>query len=169
MIEALTPQHDRSTFACGVEALDRYLRTQVSQDVAKRAAAAFVLCDAVPIAILGYYTLAATSLRLQALPPAVTKRLPKYPDIPATLLGRLAVDLRARGRGYGERLLLDALARSLTASHTIVSWAVVVDVKDEPARRFYERYDFLPLVKHPSRLFLPMRTIAALGIDPNRR
>jgi GNAT superfamily N-acetyltransferase len=166
LIEPLAAAHDRAAFACGVDALDHYLRTQAGQDVAKRVAAAFVLTEPPSSAVLGFYTLAATSLLLRDLPAATAKRLPKYPHVPATLLGRLAVDQRARGRGYGELLLLDALARSLAASATIGAAAVLVDAKDDAARRFYERYGFERLPDQPRRLFLPMRTVAALGLGP---
>jgi GNAT superfamily N-acetyltransferase len=142
--------------------LDRYLARQAGQDVAKRVSAAFVLIEPPAIKVLGFYTLAATSVRLMDLPTALAKRLPKYPHVPATLLGRLAVDVRAGGHGYGALLLADALARSLAASRTVASAAVVVDAKDEVAQRFYERHHFIPLPDTPSRLFLPMRTIEVL-------
>lgn len=144
--------------------LDQYLRVQARQDVAKRVAAAFVLIEPPAQSVLGFYTLAAASLLLRDLPPAVAKRLPKYPHVPATLLGRLAVDQRARGRRYGELLLLDALARSLAASATIGAAAVIVDAKDDAARRFYVRYGFESLPDQPQRLFLPLQTVAALGM-----
>jgi GNAT superfamily N-acetyltransferase len=164
-IEPLSAAHDRTTFACGSDALDRYLRTQASQDVEKRVAAAFVLTEPPSREVLGFYTLAAASVLLRDLPSAIGRRLPKYPQVPATLLGRLAVDQRVRGRGHGELLLLDALARSLAASATIGAAAVIVDAKDDAARRFYERYGFVALPGHPRRLYLPMRTVAALGLD----
>ena len=166
LIEPLASAHDRAAFACGVDVLDRYLRTQASQDVAKRVAAAFVLTEPPLPAVLGFYTLAATSLLLRDVPTATAKRLPKYPHVPATLLGRLAVDQRARGRGYGELLLLDALARALAASGTIGAAAVLVDAKDDAAQGFYERYGFERLPEQPRRPFLSMRTVAALGLGP---
>jgi ribosomal protein S18 acetylase RimI-like enzyme len=167
LVEPLAAAHDRAAFRCGVEALDRYLRAQATQDVAKRVAAAFVLTEPPAPPVLGFYTLAAASVLLRDLPTATAKRLPKYPYVPATLLGRLAVDQRTRGRGYGELLLLDALARSLAASATIGAAAVLVDAKDDAARRFYERYGFERLSEQPQRLFLPMRTVAALGLGPS--
>ena len=50
---------------------------------------------------LGYYTLAATSIALGDLPAGTARRLPRYPAVPATLMGRLAVDQRHRGQGLG--------------------------------------------------------------------
>jgi predicted GNAT family N-acyltransferase len=84
----------------------------------------------------------------------------RYPRLPATLLGRLAVSLEQRGQGLGEILLLDALARALSSE--IASFAVAVDPTDDAARRFYERYRFLPLGLEERRLFLPMSEIALL-------
>ena len=158
-IEALTRQHDRLGFSCGVEPLDRYLREQAGQDARKHAAAPFVLCEGRSNVVLGYYTLSALSVDVGAWPADVARRLPKYPDVPATLLGRLTVDLRLRGKGAGEHLLMDALGRALAASREIASVAVVVDAKDENTVAFYRRYEFIPFAGHASRLFLPMRTI----------
>ena len=42
-------------------------------------------------AIGGYYTLSATSVKLTEFPADITRKLPRYPLVPATLLGRLAV------------------------------------------------------------------------------
>ena len=111
-------------------------------------------------AIGGYYTLSATSMLLTALPEAVARKLPRYPLVPATLLGRLAVDRRCQGRGYGRFLLADALYRAVRSE--IASFAVLVDAKDETARRFYERESFLPLPDQPLKLFRPMADITRL-------
>ncbi|HET8648850.1 MAG TPA: GNAT family N-acetyltransferase [Gemmatimonadales bacterium] len=122
----------------------------------------YVLIGATGAEIAGYYTLAATSVLLSDLPPAVAKRLPKYPAVPAILIGRLAVALNYRGQGLGELLLIDALRRSLQSSETIGATAVVTDAKDEEAASFYRRYDFQQCEGMPRRLFIPMGTVAQL-------
>ncbi len=111
-------------------------------------------------AIGGYYTLSATGVKLTDFPTAVTRKLPRYPLVPATLLGRLAVDRTHQGRGYGRFLLADALSRAVRSE--IASFAVVVDAKDDVARRFYERESFLPFPDQFLRLFRPMADIAKL-------
>lgn len=158
-VEALGARHDRGSFNSGVEPLDRYFKTQAGQDARKNMAAPFVLVlpDG---AIGGYYTLSSTAVKLTDLPAETIKRLPRYPLVPAILLGRLAVDLRYRGKGYGRFLLADALRRAVRSE--IASFAVVVEAKDEAARRFYERESFLPLPEMPMRLFRPMADIAKL-------
>lgn len=160
-IEALAPEHDREGFCCGVDALDNYLRRQARQDIKKRVAVAFVLtADGKMIA--GYYTLSQYSIELDTLPEEVARKLPKYPVVPATLIGRLAVGVAFRGQGLGELLLMDALKRCLIGAKQIGSAAVVVDAKDDQAARFYEKYGFIALPKVPKRLFLPMATIERL-------
>ncbi|MEJ0051281.1 MAG: GNAT family N-acetyltransferase [Methylovirgula sp.] len=158
-VEALASYHDRSGFESGVEPLDRYFRAQAGQDARKNLAAPFVLVlpDG---AIGGYYTLSATGVALADLPAQITRKLPRYPLIPATLLGRLAVDRRHQGNGYGRFLLADALFRSVQSE--IASFAVIVDAKDENARRFYERESFLPFPDQPMKLFRPTADITKL-------
>lgn len=161
-VEALGRQHDRKVFSCGVEALDRYLREQAGQDARRRVAAPFVLCEGKSNAVLGYYTLSALSIDVGAWPEDVARRLPRYPAIPATLLGRLAVDRRLRGKGAGEHLLMDALRRALEASREVASVAIVVDAKDDAAVAFYQHYEFIPFADEPKKLFLQMGTIERL-------
>jgi ribosomal protein S18 acetylase RimI-like enzyme len=165
-IEALAKQHDRSKFSCDVEPLDRYVREQAGQDARKRVAAPFVLCEGKSNAVLGYHTLSALSIDVGTWPEDVARKLPKYPFVPATLMGRLAVDRSFRGKGAGEYLLMDALRRALAASREVASVAVVVDAKDDNAVSFYRRYGFLSFPDQP-KLFLPMAVIEQLfGLPP---
>ena len=159
--EPLRSDHDRAAFSCGVDALDHYLRTQAGQDAKKRVAAVFVLTSdgrAVP----GYYTLSHYSVELDAVPGGARKKLPKYPFVPVTLLGRFAVSGEFQGRGLGEHLLMDALYRSLANSDQIASAGIVVDTKDEKGVNFYRKYGFIQLSNFPARMFLPMATVARM-------
>ncbi len=161
-VEPLGRQHDRAAFRCGVEALDRYLEQQARQDADKRVAAPFVAVDPPDTRVLGYCTLSASVLTLADLPHELARKLPRYLQLPVTLLGRLAVDQPTKGQGLGEHLLLDALRRSLAHADPIAAMAVVVDAKDENAVAFYRHYGFMPLQAQPSRLFVPMRSVAQL-------
>jgi GNAT superfamily N-acetyltransferase len=107
--------------------------------------------------ITGYYTLFSTSVQIAELPADTVQKLPRYPLVPATLLGRLAVDRRQQGKGYGRYLPADALYRA--ARSEIASFAVIVDAKDEGACRLYERESFLPLLDQLMKLFRPMADI----------
>jgi ribosomal protein S18 acetylase RimI-like enzyme len=151
-------RHDRSTFSCGAPALDAYLQRQASQDMEKHVAVVYVALIEPPT-IAGYYTLSQFSIDLVHLPDAIAKRLPRYPVVPATLLGRLAVSSALRGQRIGESLLFDALHRSLLQSAHLASTGVLVDAKDDNAAAFYRRYGFTQILDAGSRLFLPMKTI----------
>jgi GNAT superfamily N-acetyltransferase len=162
VIEPLGDRHDRSTFSCGVEALDQYFRERAGQDMRRNIATPFVLVHRASQKASGFYTVANAAISLLDLPPEVARKLPKYPFVPATLLGRLAVDLKHRGKGLGEFILLDALRRSRVASDQMASFAVVVDAKDEPATTFYRKYGFRELADTEGRFFLPMKAIGQL-------
>jgi ribosomal protein S18 acetylase RimI-like enzyme len=157
----LGEKHNRAAFSCGVEALDLYLHKQVGQDARKRAAAPFI-ATADGQAIAGYYTLSQYAIGLDVIPEEIAKKLPKYPMVSATLLGRLAVSTEFRGRGIGETLLMDALYRSLDSSKQVASAGIIVDAKDESAAAFYKKYGFIELPKIEKRLFLPMGTVEQL-------
>ena len=118
------------------------------------------LYDEVWNKIIGYYTLSATSIALVDLPREIAKKLPRYPVVPAALMGRLAVDQSLHGQRLGEYLLMDAFNRCLRSE--IASFAFVVDAKDDQAVAFYERYSFRRLTAAGRRLFLPMSEIASL-------
>ena len=161
-IRPLEKAHDRKSFDCGNDDLNRYLREQARQDAEKRVAAPFVLTQPGSRKVLGFYTLSSSIIPVGELPSGLMKRLPSYGQLPVTLLGRLAVDRSVGGRGVGEFLLVDALRRSLEAAQQIAAMAVIVDAKDERAKTFYRHFDFQPFQQTPLRLFLPMGQIATL-------
>ena len=159
--EPLGNQHDRTQFDCSVSILNDYLAKYAKQDVKRKASAVFVLVNrADPKRVIGFYTLCATSVLLSELPEAMTKKLPRYPEIPAVLLGRLARDIHFPG--VGELLLSDAIARCVRVASDIAASLIVVDSKGDAATRFYEKFGFLSLPKLDGRLFLPMQTAEKL-------
>lgn len=162
IIEPLAKAHDRVAFSCGVPALDDYLKRRASQDAKRRVAAPFMLVEDGGAAVCGYYTLSQMAVEIESVPEDIARKLPKYPMVPVTLLGRLAVDLRFRGQGLGEYLLMDALRRSWTLSREIAAMAVLVDAKDEAAASFYEAHEFRPLPGLHDRLLLPMAELDRL-------
>jgi GNAT superfamily N-acetyltransferase len=157
-VEPLGPSHDRATFHSGVSELDRYLHEQAGQDARRRTATPFVIADGAR-SIIGYSTLSAYTVRPHELPEAVARKLPRYPLLPATLLGRLAVSRSHQGQNLGRLLLIDALRRSLRNTSEVASVGVVVDALDDRARAFYMHHEFERLSDHPNRLFIAMAAI----------
>ena len=157
-VEPLGDSHDRTAFRSGVAELDHYIHHQAGQDARRKVAAPFVLVDSVG-SIVGYYTLSAFGVQLGELPEPIAKKLPRYPLLPATLLGRLAISRTCQGLNLGRFLLMDALHRSWIATSEVASVGVVVEALDESARAFYLHHEFVPLQDHPNKLFLAMATI----------
>ena len=167
-IEPLSGDHDRSQFLSSAAVLDRYFREQASQDTKRRIATCFVAVSVEPDTVAGYYTLSACGISLNDLSPSIAKKLPRYPVVPAVLLGRLAVDRGHQGKGLGSVLLGDALMR--TARAELGVFAMVVDSKDEAAQHFYERHGFTLLPGETRRLCLPIATaLRALHVPPTSR
>lgn len=161
VIEPLAAHHDRASFRCGNEALDRYIREQAGQDTRRSVARVFV---AVSVddrdRLLGFFTLSATSVTASHLPPEVAKRLPRHP-VPAALLGRLAVDHSLARRGLGGILLADAVKRTLAAAQTVAIAVIVVDPIDAAAQSFYSAHGFRSLDGPERRMFLTLSARSA--------
>ncbi len=157
-IEPLRASHDRGGFSCGKAPLDEFLRLRASQYEKRRLGRTYVALFPGATTVAGYYTLAAGAIAVANLPPQAAKQLPKHP-VPIILLGRLAVDQRARGQGLGPALLRDALRRSLDLSKQLGLLAVEVLAIDAGAREFYTKYGFVPLADNDLHLFLPTKTI----------
>lgn len=156
LLAALDAVHDRAAFCSDSEALNRYLREQVTQDIRRRVAACFVaLTDEQRIA--GYYTLASASLLLSELPASTGKKLPRYPTVPAIRMGRLAVDQAFKGQGLGAALLADAIERAVRSE--IAAFALMVDAESPVAAAFYQHHGFIALPDSALTLFLPLATI----------
>jgi GNAT superfamily N-acetyltransferase len=153
-IEELNSQHDRTGFSCGTTVLDRYIRERASQDVRRQVSKCFVAVETGAAQVAGFYTLAASGLPIDTLPPDVQRRLPPYSLVPVARIGRLAVDERHQGRKLGATLLSDAFLRAERAEMGV--FALVVDAKDETAEAFYLHYGFTLLA--PRQLLLPLAT-----------
>lgn len=157
-IKLFDKQFSREAFDCGNEVLNRYLKQQLSQDIKKRLAVAYVLLEMDKV--IGFYTLSASAININDLNQQLAKKLPKYPLVPVSLLGRLAIDKNYQKQGLGDVLLMDALYRCSISAKQVASLAVVVDAIDEKAEAFYQRYGFETLTNR--QLFLAMQTIDAL-------
>ena len=160
LVEPLAKHHDRQGFCCGSDALDNWLRKQAGQEQRRNISRTFVLVERDRPEIRGFYSLSSISIDLNSLPPSLAAKLPRYPENPAGLIGRLAVAAKYQGQGIGKALLHDALMRLARLGRELACHAVIVDAKDKAARRFYTKFGFASLHDNPDRLFLQMKTVA---------
>ncbi|MEH2376886.1 GNAT family N-acetyltransferase [Nostoc sp.] len=153
-------RHNRSIFACGNDSLYSYIVKSASQDLKKKVATVFVLIDSPSMDIIAYYTLSTYTVDITNLDKTFTKGLPRYPLLPAILLGHLAVD--SSRQGLGGVILIDALKRVLRAIEQVASVAVIVEAIDEKAVNFYQKYGFQQFKEHSFKLYLPVKAIEEL-------
>jgi GNAT superfamily N-acetyltransferase len=159
--EALTRHHDRSSFDCGVPALNEYLRRYSRQNHESGGAKTFVaVAPEAPATVLGYYSISPGAVAFAKMPAAVTKKLGRY-ELPVFRLGRLAVALPLQGRGLGGDLLLAAGERALRVAQQVGGVALAIEAKDERAAAWYQRFGALRLLDDPLKLVLPLETIRA--------
>lgn len=159
-IEPLSKAHDRARFTCGNERIDRFFRQEVSQDIRRHYATCFVARDRQADGVAGFYTLSSSNVPLVDVPQELAARLPRYPTVPAVMIGWLARHGDYRGQGVGELLVVDALRT--VANAPIGAHAVFADAIDEAAVAFYQSFGFVPLLQRPRTLYLPIAVASFL-------
>lgn len=163
-ITVLEKAHDKISFSCGNEALDTYLKKQASQEIKKNISVTYVITEENCRKILGYYSIASNSFDADGLPIELLKKLPKYPRLPAIIIGRLAVHQHHKKAGLGTHLVVHALQKSLAISQQIGATAVIVDAKDTQAIQFYKKLGFCAFEDNQHKLFIPIDTVKKLGL-----
>jgi len=153
----ISADHDVSSFSCGVEALDVWLKQRAMKSEADRYARTYVVCR--EAAVVGYYALVMGSVLRSATSSKLRRNAPD--PIPVIILARLAVDTRYMGHAIGAGLLKDALSRSLQASGLVGARAVLVHAISPEAVSFYARFGFAEFPSGSQTLFLPIESIAA--------
>lgn len=160
MILPLGKGHDRKQFSCGQSDLNDWFQRRAGQDDKRNIARVFVATDD-DLGVVGFYSLSSFTLVLEDLPEEIARRLPRYEAIPAALIGRLARDVRVRGRGVGGLLLADAVRRILGVSRSLAVFAIIVEAKGAAAVAFYRSFGFQAFPLRSQRLFLLTATAAA--------
>lgn len=176
-IQPWTRDHDCASFVSSLKSIEKYIREQAARTVSSKLSAVFVLTERGDNLVHGYYTLSSTSIKFDNLPEPLQKKLPRYPQVGATLLGRLGVDEPYRDsqsrKGLkprlGELLLVDAQRNCLKGSKVVASAVMLIDVHQpneqelEAGARdpmgFYTQYGFIALPRTPRMVFKLVSTI----------
>ena len=157
IVEPISESHDLSGFDCGAhESLNDWLKRFALANQKNESARTYVVHRSG--SVVGYYSISAGSVAAEESPTRIAKGLARHP-IPVILLARLAVDKNEKGTGLGKALLKDALARIAQAADIVGARAVLVHAIDEPARKFYEHFDFEPSPMHELQLMLLMKDL----------
>jgi GNAT superfamily N-acetyltransferase len=154
----LCADHDLSAFDCGVAVLNDWLKQRAAKNES-RFSRTYVVCEGDQV--VGYYGIAAGAVERAAAPGKVRRNAPNA--IPVSIIGRLAVSRSHAGQGLGADLLADALRRIAVASQSIGIGAVLVQAKDDAAKRFYLRCaEFEDYPEESRTLYLPIETVVAV-------
>jgi GNAT superfamily N-acetyltransferase len=157
-IEKLHRIHEIEAFDCGREALNRFLIRYAHQNQQAGASQTYVALSEVEV--VGYYTLVVGQVEYDDAADRLKKGLARHP-VPIMLLARLAVAIGWQGKGLGAGLLKDAMLRTLQAAEIAGIRAFVVHAKDDEAKSFYERHDFVASQSDPYHLFRLMKDVRA--------
>jgi GNAT superfamily N-acetyltransferase len=157
-IEKLARAHAVEHFDCGQQDLNRFLIRYALQNQQAGASTTYVaLADEI---VAGYYTLVVGQVEHEGAHERLKKGLARHP-VPVMLLARLAIAVAWQGKGLGSGLLKDAMLRTLAAAEIAGIRAFVVHAKDDNARAFYDRFDFVPSPTDPYHLFRLLKDIRA--------
>lgn len=156
VIQLLGKGHRRDGFDCGEAALNEFLQRQAGQQQRRGFGKTYVAVDEDGSTVIGFVTISAGQIATASLP--AQAKLPRYPA-PILRIGRLAVDVRHQGKGIGQDLLAFALRLAVEFSQRVGLYAVVVDAKNDKAKKYYTKLGFIACVDSPLCLYLPVATI----------
>jgi GNAT superfamily N-acetyltransferase len=167
-VELSKSKHDRSSFDCGEQELNTFIKTQAAKHMLAGISRTMVLPSAQPLlkqkfAICAFYSVAPSSISREALPAQLAKKLPRYP-VPVVLLADLAVHRDFHGAGLGKISIIRALKYLWEVNHYMRAYAIIVDCVTDSAQTFYAKFGFDVLCQHNgrTRMFLPMKTVEQL-------
>ncbi len=172
IIRRLAESDSVDSFDCGDGALNNYLIKHAWNNQQKSSIGITYVAEEeiAPRVVIGYFTLATSSVPRDALPQKYVRGLPAY-DLPMILLARLAVDRRFGGRGLGQALLSEALKISLNVSQQVGCRYIVVDAYPT-AVGWYRRYGFFSIENAKGgsqRMFLDIRTVRTARVLSERK
>jgi GNAT superfamily N-acetyltransferase len=163
IIRRLEESDETGNFDCGDAPLNNYLSKYawVNQEKSSIGVTYVAIEEAAPRSVLGYFTIAMSSVPRDAFPQKHVRGMPNY-DLPLILLARVAVDLRFAGKGIGHALISEAFRIGLRVSAEVGCRCIITDAYRD-RMNWYARYGFVPIAgataKGPQRMFLDIRTI----------
>ena len=156
-IEVLQVHHQKKSFNCGQDDLNKFIKQYASQHQKSGTSKAYVAIDD-DAQVRGFYYLSSTSIGFDRVDTVLAKRLLRYP-LPCVVVGRFAVDQATQGQGVGKVLLAHALKQVLKVTQIIGVNFVVIPAKDQKAMEFYQWFGFISLTSNPLTLIYPVNEI----------
>jgi ribosomal protein S18 acetylase RimI-like enzyme len=166
VVELLTKAHDRTSFDCGREAQNTFLKERARKHAELNYSKTWVAIREGEARILGYVTLSMGNVAFENITDDISARLPKYP-MPVLHVGQLATDVQFQGKGVGPRLLRFAAEQAIAASKSVGCFAIELEADNERARGWYLKRGFIELKAGGSLLYQPIATLEkAMALPP---
>ena len=154
----LTARHHLEDFNSGEAVLDDWLRRRALANMAIAASRTYVLCQTGSLSVIGFYALNMGQILNQEATGTMRRNMPR--QIPAVILGRLAIDRGWQGKGLGAALLQDAVSRSARAAGEVAARLLVVHAISPTAETFYRHFGFTRLPVETPTLALDLVKLA---------
>jgi GNAT superfamily N-acetyltransferase len=154
----LADLHELASFTSGSPSLDDWLIRRARANQVVGASRTFVVCDGVEV--IGYYALASGGVNVAAATGRFRRNMPD--PIPVAMLGRLAVDHRWQGKGFGRALFRDAALRLTNAAEIMGIRGILVHAISEEAKAFYLALGFDPSPLEPMTLIVTLTDVRSV-------
>jgi GNAT superfamily N-acetyltransferase len=148
----LTGEHGLEGFDCGEPALNDWLARRALGNQAGGTSRTWVVTGEPGRMVVAYYASSTASVMRAAAPRGIAQGQPA--DLPAILLGRMAVDSRHQGRGLGAAMLKHFMTKAIEVSEKVGVRLVLVHAKDEQAKDFYRHHGFVESPIDPLTLMM---------------
>jgi len=131
----LEASQDVADFQCGNDALDQWLKARALSNHLSGTSRTWVVIEETERRVVGYYASSTASVLRQLASGPIRRNQPE--EIPAILLGRMAVDERHQSSGLGAAMLKHLILKVGEVSKIVGVRVILVHAKDERARAFY--------------------------------
>jgi GNAT superfamily N-acetyltransferase len=148
----LTSGHRLEGFDCGEPALNDWLARRALGNQAAGTSRTWVVIDEPAGMVVAYYASSTASVIRATAPRRIARDQPA--DLPAILLGRMAVDHHHQGKGLGGAMLKHFMTKAIEVSEIVGVRLVLVHAKDEQAKDFYRRHGFIESPLDPLTLMM---------------
>lgn len=148
-------------FESGEPLLDEWLKKCAISNLELGASRTYVICPKGSQVVVGFFSLNMGQMLASETMGSMRRNMPS--QIPAVVLGRLAIDLKWQGKGLGRALIFEAMRRALRASEDVAARIVIVHAISPTAENFHKHHGFTRLPVEAPMLAIDLLKYGALA------
>lgn len=156
-IEPLDSAHERGAFCCASTArIQNYCRNNAKRDHDLYKVRVYVAVRPGTKAVLGYYSLVLTALNPSHVSEAAEDKFARVQAVPAIYLAMVGVTDECAGGKIGNKMVRDAIKRSLAIAEIAGAYALALDALDDQVADMYRALGFELFVEGERKMFLEL-------------